>query len=402
MRVKVIRGSNQIGGSIIEIASKETTILLDAGCELEEPIPPNIPKIDGLFQGEKKYDAILVSHYHMDHTGLLNYVLDDIPIYMAKKMFSIFKLSMEYMSKSVEFQPTIFNMNDERMDGTYSFKIKDITVTPFLCDHSAYDSYMYLLESDGDTILYTGDFRSNGRKSFRSLLKRLPQKVNKLIIEGTTINRIDVEKNVTEQGLQKEFEAVMQSDSPIFVLTASTNIDRIVSVYKASVKTKRTMMIDTYLAQILSIAGGGVPTPKTHSNMRVYRLGNSDRTYNDLQPYIRKSIKREQLVQQRYTMCIRTSRDMKKYLKKMSEYKDLHGSILIYSMWEGYRQKFHMKKFLEYCESLGMRIICLHTSGHADKEALLLLKNHVNPKEIIPVHTMEPELLRKVLCVESE
>ena len=67
-------------------------------------------------------------------------------------------------------------------------RIGDITVTPFRCDHSAYDAYMYLAEADGEKVLYTGDFRSHGRQDFEKLLQALP-KVDTLITEGTSLSR---------------------------------------------------------------------------------------------------------------------------------------------------------------------------------------------------------------------
>ena len=34
-------------------------------------------------------------------------------------------------------------------------KIKDITITPYIVDHSAYNSFMFLIEADGKRILHT-------------------------------------------------------------------------------------------------------------------------------------------------------------------------------------------------------------------------------------------------------
>ena len=39
MKINIFRGQNQIGGSIIEVASDTTRIILDAGSELEEKEP---------------------------------------------------------------------------------------------------------------------------------------------------------------------------------------------------------------------------------------------------------------------------------------------------------------------------------------------------------------------------
>ncbi len=51
MTITIHRGQNQIGGSIIEIASETTKIILDAGSELDEEVPV-APQIDGLFTGQ--------------------------------------------------------------------------------------------------------------------------------------------------------------------------------------------------------------------------------------------------------------------------------------------------------------------------------------------------------------
>jgi hypothetical protein len=65
-------------------------------------------------------------------------------------------------------------------------------ITPFLVDHSAYDAYAILVEADGKRIFYSGDFRAHGRK--RQLLERLiqhpPERVDVLLMEGTTISRV--------------------------------------------------------------------------------------------------------------------------------------------------------------------------------------------------------------------
>ena len=51
MKITIHRGQNQIGGSIIEIASDTTKIILDAGSELDEEIPV-APYVEGLFFGK--------------------------------------------------------------------------------------------------------------------------------------------------------------------------------------------------------------------------------------------------------------------------------------------------------------------------------------------------------------
>ena len=58
MEINILRGQNQIGGSIIEISSKNTKIILDIGSNLDDK-EIIIPEIEGLFKGKAKYDGIL-------------------------------------------------------------------------------------------------------------------------------------------------------------------------------------------------------------------------------------------------------------------------------------------------------------------------------------------------------
>ena len=43
-----------------------------------------------------------------------------------------------------------------------AFTIGDIRIRPLVIDHSAADSYMFVIEAEGKHVLYTGDFRMHG------------------------------------------------------------------------------------------------------------------------------------------------------------------------------------------------------------------------------------------------
>lgn len=286
MEINIIRGQNQIGGSIIEISSKSTKIILDIGSNLEDK-EIVVPEIDGLFKGEAKYDGVLISHYHSDHVGLATRILPDIPIYMGEKSYEIHKVSNEYMEREYLKEPKVFKVEEE-------FIIGDIKIIPYLCDHSAFDAYMFLLDCEGKKILYTGDFRSNGRKSFEPLLRKLP-KVDVLITEGTNLSNNKIGKiNLTERELEKKgIEILEGNDRPVFVLMASTNIDRIVTFYKIANATKRLFLIDTYAGQITATIGGNIPNPRTFSNVKIFLT--SSRKHEILENYKKNKISRDKI-----------------------------------------------------------------------------------------------------------
>jgi ribonuclease J len=60
---------------------------------------------------------------------------------------------------------------------------------------------------------------------------------------------------------------------------------------------------------------------------------------------------------------------------------------LIYSMWEGYKEKIETKQFLDWLKSKNFTICDIHTSGHADIDTLKEFADTLAPKSIIPIHT---------------
>lgn len=371
MDVIIHRGQNQIGGNIIEIATSETRILFDVGVELEQE-EVTLPRIDGLFD-DPSFDVVFISHYHSDHLRLAYYIDKGIPLYMGEASYRIIKAADDY--KGIEsVAPNGFLHHLEPV------VIGDITVTPFLCDHSAFDSYMFLCEADGEKVLYTGDFRANGRKSFDRLLSILPDKVDKLICEGTTLSR-KKQDVLREADLEERLVAEFRNTTgPIFVLQASTNIDRIVTMYRAAKRSGRVFLQEIYMADITAAIGGSIPNPSFND---VYAFITDTKRYNALEKHRRMG--KVRMAKTPFVMCVRSS--MLRYLKGLSKEMDFDGGMLVYSMWSGYQQKPVMSHFIQECENMGLRVISLHASGHADPDTIKALIDKVQPTEIIPVHT---------------
>ena len=75
----------------------------------------------------------------------------------------------------------------------------------------------------------------------------------------------------------------------------------------------------------------------------------------------------------------------------MEKFKHLNP-VVIYSMWKGYLEDAKMKEFLE-----GYKRIDLHTSGHADSDAIKMVVDVIDPDMVIPMHTEVPEAFLKLV-----
>ena len=377
MKITVHRGQNQIGGSIIEVSTESTRVVFDVGINLDETECVKIPAIEGLFQGDPLYDAVIISHYHSDHIGLLNYLLGGIPIYIGKQAFSVVQAASSYTNREIMYEPHLFEENE-------IIAIGDLTIYPYRCDHSALDSYMFLITDGQKTILYTGDFRANGRMDYQELLNKLPA-VDALIVEGTTLTRETYKNNIEEEELENiAMSKIRDYPGPVFFMTSAMNVERMVTAYNIAHRDHRLFLEDLYSAEILNAVGFNT---EERNDIRVFMTG-GDMQYEMLQKYPSSKIGKKEISKTRFLMCIRPS--MKNYISKLNELMSFENGILFYSMWRGYQEKDEIKNFLDYMTSLGVRIHVLHTSGHADVDTIDRLIKKVSPGMIIPVHTENP------------
>ena len=64
-----------------------------------------------------------------------------------------------------------------------------------------------------------------------------------------------------------------------------------------------------------------------------------------------------------------------------------NNGILFYSMWKGYLENDEMKQFINFMKEKEVKIIKLHTSGHADIKTIDALIKKTEPEYIITIHT---------------
>lgn len=378
MIIYIHRGQKQIGGSIVEISDDKTRLFFDIGINLDESDKVEVPEIDGLFCGAPNCDGVFISHYHSDHLGLTDKLLDGISIFMGEKAYEIITAAADYREKPLSFKPYYIYDKDKIMLGKF-------TITPFLCDHSAFDSYMFLIEHGDKTILYTGDFRANGRLDFDALLSDLP-KVDVLITEGTTLTR-EGKENIQEELLEDiAVNYIQDKKGPVFIMMSAQNIGRLVTAQNIADQTGRVFLQDIYTAQIAKSCD--VLSDKA----RVFMTG-GDKQYQKLQQFNTVKIGKYEISKTPFLMCIRQS--MKNYLAKLNDLVSFEGGVLFYGMWKGYMEQPEIKEFLDWMTSKGVKVHILHTSGHADSVTIEKIIEVTTPKIIIPVHTENEEWFDK-------
>lgn len=396
MRIIIHRGSNQIGGNCIELAAGNTRMILDAG----QVLPPlgeqknvqsvKLPKVSGLYKDDQcSVDAVLFSHYHGDHVGLIEYIHPEVPVYMGEATAKVMNMTAHFVTARSAVRPAVYFVSGQKM------QIGDFTVTPYLVDHSAYDAYAFVIQADDKCVVYTGDLRMHGKKAKATwyFLKQLPQRVDALLLEGTMMSRKGEPVETEEQIEQRAYKFMLDKNGPVFVMQSAVNIDRLVGMYRAVTRSNRLFVMDIFTANIVTELGKKIPNPYAFKNVRVfYPRFLTQRMFKEdgavwMNRFSRHKISREELgARQDYCMLVRDT-----MLSDLQHATNITGAGLIYSLWGGYLQTERIRRFMRYCEQQQIDVIHLHTSGHADIETLHKIVQACTPSRIIPIHTEYPE-----------
>ena len=415
--IKIHRGTSQIGGTITEIYTENTHIFIDFGSELSvSPEDSTDEKMIAMMK-TAKCDAVLFSHYHGDHVGLLEHIPDKdvretgIKLGMGptarQVLVNIHKtLANNDLSEQEErdyHQRVLDKLQDnakwQEFEDAGSFRIGDFHITTLRVDHSAYDSYMFVIEAEGKCIVHTGDFRVHGRlgKNFFDKLQKFMKnkKADVLLIEGTMLGRLG-EVVMTEEQLQQEAKKLLQQpeNKYVYLICSSTNMESLASFHNAVLDSNtwwqqqgeeknRAMYINFYVKEQLNLFASAEPQI-TRSFVKAYPFEKYKKYNKKLQ-----MSQIEYMEKYGFLCMIGTSEGYKKYIEPFKD----KNPLLIYSMWEGYVSDVHkehndpkMKALYESFPKNRRRI--LHTSGHAVKEDLEKMIAIVDAQQaIIPIHT---------------
>jgi len=410
MRVCIHRGTKQIGGTCVEVEASGSRIVVDLGLPLDavEADPALVPQISGLREHDPSLLAIVLSHGHRDHWGLVPKVRPDIPIVMGKATERI-------MRAAADFVPDAFAPNAwKHLESGKPLQIGPFTITPHLVDHSGFDAYALEIEAGGRRLFYSGDLRAHGRKSalFERMLKKPPENIDVMLMEGSSLGRLaDSEAFPTEAELEDIFiDRFKTTPGMALVACSAQNIDRVVTIYRAAKQTGRTLIVDAYAAEVLKATGyGSIPKPvRGWLNVAVF-IPQAQRVH-----LVRKNIAPivdsyrgfrlwpEQLAERapRSVMLFRAW-----MLRDLERAKALTGARVIWSQWEGYLAEGQGAKLKADCAVRGIPFEVIHTSGHATISDLKRLAAAVAAKRLIPIHTFDrerfPELFENVTLVDD-
>jgi ribonuclease J len=393
MRVRIHRGSHEIGGSCVEVAAADgSRLVLDLGRPLSAgwDDPVTLPDVPGLSEPDPSLLGVLISHPHLDHYGLVGELQVEVPLYIGEEAARVLEAAT-FFSQLVARVTAAGYLHDRR-----PFSLGPFSVTPYLADHSAFDAYSLLVEADGRRLFYTGDIRGHGRKGalFERLLRDGPADVDVLLMEGTHVRSDPVHDDATfetEGELELRFTDLCRNTSGcVAVFGSAQNLDRLVTVFRAARRSGRTLALDLYTATVAAATRGSIPQPG-FDGLRVYV------------PH-RQRVRVKESGEFGRVEAIRTDRVFLDevaadpgrwlfYVPSSTADELLRDGVLttegvaVWSMWDGYLDGPSGGHLQSALAGHGVRLEHLHTSGHASVPDLRRLVDALAPGRVVPIHS---------------
>lgn len=403
-----------IGGTVIEVAYEDAHIFFDFGTEFNPSLQLEDEKLDTLIEHrlspivENVYDpqlsadsrlfsdnkfketAVFLSHCHLDHSRMINYLDPAIPLYTMKET----KVLLDSLNAQDDFLlPSEFVEGTTReMIGLAPLEevhVGKITVQVWRVDHDAYGACAMLITTPDYRIAYTGDLRLHGFDAEDTLaFCEAAKGVDMLLIEGVTVSFDD-----EEEVIEVEDEATDVKE----IFERMTSEPELVARFCEIVRENpdKQLTFNGYIANVKRLAEivRQSPRPVVLEDTTAYVLKET----LGLETYYYQKENHQLGLDSSLEIDYRVlTEEPTKYVWQITgDYEDLQsGGIYIHSNaaplgpFDPAYEPF-VKSFAER----GITFISLQCSGHAFPEDLAKVISLIQPKLLVPIHSLKPERL---------
>jgi len=433
-RLTFYGGINEIGGNKILLEDQGTRVFFDFGvsfadearyfCGYLMPRGVNgagdylefnlLPSLRGLYAKEvikntqieyeePRFDAVFLSHPHIDHIGHLPFVDENIPVYCGECTKTIIDAMQE--SGRIDLGEHEF----QTFRTGKRVKVGTLTIEPVHVDHSVPSAYGFIIHTSEGSIVYSGDYRLHGPMShmteeFTEQAARTDPSL--MITEGTRVCLEDEQVIHSESRVKAESNNIVKnaSSKPVIVAFYGRDIDRFKTFYEVAKENDRKLVIPIKLAHLLFMLKNdpvlGIPDVMNDDSVLFYKkrkktgeFAQSD-YYVWERPFLEKAVSFDYVHKNQSKLVFNL--DLVSFTE-LIDVRPLRGGHFIHSMSEPFSEEdISLDVMNNWLDHFGLRFHQVHASGHCPSKDLARIINKIQPKRLIPVHTQHPELFRKL------
>lgn len=403
-KIRFINGMRTIGGTFIEVTKGKDRIIFDCGAEFHpelEEQPQELedilecelaPFIEGIYDKRIELSnykdrndpyentAIFVSHIHLDHSKMINFIDPSLDVYMSNDSKKLLEAINE---KDFLYENNFLKKKTRAIKGVEYYRkvqIGKISVTMIPVDHDCYGAVGFIIQTDDLKISYTGDIRLHGFRQ-KDTIDFIEKSKNSdyLISEGVSVSfnefSDEIESPHTEDELIDNVLDIIDKN-PNRQITFSYYISNIERILKLIEKSKRQIVLDSYYAYVLKKVKA--------IDVSYYDVSNKD---YGLREDLRVDIK--DLLQDKKRYLRQFNKSVDKYIDAM-----LDGGIYLHLDAEPLGEfDPYYEVFIKRFEDRNIEFKPIKCSGHAYPKDLLKIINGIKPRILVPIHSFRPEKL---------
>lgn len=382
-----------------------------------------IPAIDGVFSEKdlgqnskiRTYEqsdlttGVIISHLHLDHMSGIGMVHPEIPVYLHRDAYRL-QMLLNEIGESVgdrDYSP---------VELYKPFQIGEIKVTAYFSDHPCAGAVGYLIEPPDGKYYYSGDIRMHGNrleKVIEDMKKIEEEQVDVLILETTTMSpsmferasveplrpSLDIPEGMTSEKIlldQVKDDLLNSKELGIFNIY-HRDMELIKGLFDIAEQTNREIVFEPKTAYVVMnmlnrCPAVFIPDQEEYEN-------NSSKYFLEVMAKTPKIVKTEEIcafpgryfLQNSYANIL----ELFDLPTKGARYYHLYGEPLV----KGGKAYENMMRVLNSTGTDFAAFANLYCYNHAYPNNLLYMANTIKAKNLIGVHSSNPE---KLVCEFSK
>ncbi|MBW2990465.1 beta-CASP ribonuclease aCPSF1 [Candidatus Woesearchaeota archaeon] len=422
IRLSMLGGARQVGRSCYFLQTPESRVLLDCGIDVANE-EEAYPYLEAPEFNIKELDAVIISHAHLDHSGLVPYLFKfgyRGPVYCTlptRDVMSLLQLDLIKIQRNEGKEP-IFTSEEikEMVKHTICLDYEEVTditpdvrITLYNAGHILGSALVHIHIGNGlHNMVYTADVKY-AKTNMLSLANTNFPRLETLMIESTYGGKDNVQPPIREADAQLSehiINTIKKKGKVLMPVLGSGRAQEIIVLLdklmrEGQLSDKIPIYIDGMVWDVTAIHTAYPEFLNNNVRQLIFHKDNN--------PFLRENIKRigspkerKELVEDKGPCIILATSGMLvggpsvEYLKQLAENPK---NLLIFTCYQGEgslgRRIQRGEREINYQKAskvetipIKMDIEKLEITGHSDRRELMSFINHCSPrpKKVIVVH----------------
>jgi Cft2 family RNA processing exonuclease len=387
LKIKLLGGAREVGGSCIAVETDSCKVALDYGTKLDEETK----------EFPKNFDAVVVSHAHLDHSGGLLKLSKKNPVIVGSKITRDVTVELLHDMIKIQNQKGNFGFESKHANKIWkSWWTRDSIALPGMDIHlhpagHVAGAKITCIQSEGKKVVYTGDFCIHDSEILKGCkTAALPKKPDVLITESTYGGKVRLPRKELTDQFFRQILSTMQRKGNILIPTFAFH--RSQEMAKRLDWAIEKKVLPRYNVYTISNLANKI-TEYFNQNKQLF----TEEVQQEDQPFTYKHVKHlyrtSQIKEPAIVICTSGFGHAGASLHLLAEWaEDEANSVILTS---GYlppdsplKYAKEQRRFQDKGETISVQaeIEQIELSGHADQRELIQLVTELKPKRTVLVH----------------